>query len=124
MGSCCEGACVRCKQRRCIISHSVYTVRKLTWVSLLGRRGQELGRVSSRSVGDLPFNMAGFPWNLSSSQLLPGQLGQLGSLSQTSSGVLSRSHEDVVAGMQRELSAERGRMGRISLSQSIEPLQQ
>ena len=98
--------------------------RVLTWAALLGRRGQELGRVGSRSVGDLPFNMAGFPWSLSSSQLLPGQLGQLGSLSQTSSGVLSRSHEDVIAGMQRELSAERGRMGRISLSQSLEPLQQ
>ena len=77
--------------------------------------------MGSRSVGDLPFNISGFPWNLSSSQLLPGPLG---SLTQTSSGGLPRSQDEIVAGMQRELSAERGRMGRISLTQSMETMQQ
>ena len=72
-------------------------------------------------MGDLPFAISGFPWNLPSSQLPPGPLG---SLSQTSSGGLPRSQDEIVAGMQRELSAERGRMGRISLSQSIENMQQ
>ena len=79
--------------------------------------------MGSRSVGDQPFAMTGFPWPLPSSYLLSGPLG---SLAQTSSGSLSRmpSQDEVGAGIQRELSAERGRMGRISLSQSMDTMQQ
>lgn len=79
--------------------------------------------MGSRSVGDQPFAMSSFPWNLPSSYLLSGPLG---SLAQTSSGGLSRmpSQDEVGTGIQRELSAERGRMGSISLSQSMDTMQQ
>ncbi len=87
------------------------------------RRSQELGRSASRSVGDQPYAISGFPWNLPSSYLLSGPLG---SLTQQSSGGLSRmpSQDEMAGAMQRELSAERGRMGRISLSQSMDTMQQ
>ena len=95
------------------------------WGSRLCRRQpQELGRYSSRSVGDQPFAAAGFPWSLPSSYMLSGPLG---TLTQTSSGSLSRlpsQADEVALGLQRELSAERGRMGRISLSQSMDSMQQ
>ena len=105
--------------RCCIALLTISTDVKLKADVGVGRHGQELGRVGSRSVGDLPFNISGFPWNLPPSQLLPGPLS---SLSQTSSGSLPK--EDIMTVMQRELSAERGRMGRISLSQSIDTMQQ
>lgn len=91
------------------------------------RRPKDLERLDSRSVGDQPFSISGFPWALPSPYLLSGPLG---SLTQTSSGSLSRmpSHDEVFASMQasmqRELSAERQRMGRISLTQSMESMQQ
>ena len=105
--------------------HSRHDLPISEWRKLFCRRQpQELGRYSSRSVGDQPFAAAGFPWSLPSSYMLSGPLG---ALTQTSSGSLSRlpsQADEVALGLQRELSAERGRMGRISLSQSMDSMQQ